>query len=374
MRIQKIELNHIAIALAEPYSLSKRYGTITHAHAVIIRMTTDDGLVGLGEADPLPPFTTETPATVMAVIRDQLAGCVMGKDPRQVARLNGEIDTRVTGNPMARGALDMALMDLAGKANGVPAHVMLGGCLHDRLPLLAAIGGESPDVDARSIEQWLERDINHIMIKMGAAAVEDDMLRLQQARTAFAGRARFIVDANQGWTPAEALAFVHGTADYAPDLIEQPVDARSLDALSRIRRHSLKPVSADESLVDLNDARQLIHNRAVDVFSLKVSKNGGLNRTRQLAQVADTFGVDCLMNSMLEFGITQAASLQVGCTLPNLFDFGHAYGSVLRMSDDITDFGQTIDRGHVNLPAGHGLGVELDVDKLNHYTQEQTTL
>jgi muconate cycloisomerase len=99
-----------------------------------------------------------------------------------------------------------------------------------------------------------------------------------------------------------------------------------------------------------------------------------MDRSKLIAQMAAGFGLKCLMNSMLEFGITQAASLQVGCTLPNLFDFGHAYGSVLRMSDDITDFGQTIDRGHVNLPAGHGLGVELDVDKLNHYTQEQITL
>jgi muconate cycloisomerase len=126
--------------------------------------------------------------------------------------------------------------------------------------------------------------------------------------------------------------------------------------------------------VDLNDARELIRDRAVDVFSLKVSKNGGLSRTKQIAHLAGAFNVDCLMNSMLEFGITQAASLQVGCTLPNLFDFGHAYGSVLRMSDDITNFDKYIDRGHVNLPTGNGLGVELDVDKLNHYTQEHVTL
>ena len=98
MRIKKIELNHIAIPLAEPYRLSKRYGTVTHAHAVIVRLTTDDGFIGLGEADPLPPFTAETPATVLAVIRDQLAESLMEKDPRQVARLNQEIDGRETEN------------------------------------------------------------------------------------------------------------------------------------------------------------------------------------------------------------------------------------------------------------------------------------
>ncbi len=374
MRIEKIELNHISIALAEPYRLSKRYGIVTHANAVIVRLSTDDGLIGLGEADPLPPFTAETPATIMAIFRDQLADCLLGKDPRQVARLNQEVDGRVSGNPMARGALDMALMDLAGKANEIPAHVMLGGCLHDRLRLLAAIGSETPDVDARSIEEWIERGINRIMIKMGASSVENDIARLQKARAAFEGRARFIVDANQGWAPVEALRFVQSTADFAPDLIEQPVAARSFDELARVHQQSCCPVSADESLVNRTDAQQLIRDRAVDVFSLKVSKNGGLNRTRQIAQLAEAFGVACLMNSMLEFGITQAASLQVGCTLPNLFDFGHAYGSVLRMSDDITDFGQYIDRGHVTLPSGNGLGVELDVAKLDHYTKDFITI
>ena len=368
MRIETIELNHIAIPLAEPYRLSKRYGTITLAHAVIVRMKTSDGHVGLGEADPLPPFTAETPATIMAVIRDQLAEGLIGKDSRQVALMNQECERRVTGNPMARGALDMALVDLAAKSHGVPAHTMLGGCLHGELPLLAAIGGESPKADAQANEKWLDQNMTHIMIKMGASSVTDDIARMRYAKESFAHQARFIVDANQGWTLAEALAFVEDTADGALDLIEQPVDARDIRGLARVRRRSSRPVSADESLVDEHDARRLIQEQAVDVFSLKVSKNGGPSRTKKIAIMAEAFGIQCLMNSMLEFGITQAASLQVGCTLGNLFDFGHAYGSVLRMSDDITDFGNFIEGGIVKLPQGHGLGIELDEDKLSYYT------
>lgn len=84
--------------------------------------------------------------------------------------------------------------------------------------------------------------------------------------------------------------------------------------------------------------------------------------------VADAFGLRCLMNSMLEFGITQAASLQLGCTLPNLLDLGHAYGSVVRMSDDITDFGQNISQATVKVPMGNGLGITLNEDKLKKYT------
>jgi muconate cycloisomerase len=99
-----------------------------------------------------------------------------------------------------------------------------------------------------------------------------------------------------------------------------------------------------------------------------VSKNGGLSKTKRIGQVADAFGLKCLMNSMLEFGISQAASLHVGCTLTNLVDFGHAYGSVLRLSDDVTDFGQNISEGIVTVPQDPGLGVVLDEDQLKKYT------
>ena len=119
-----------------------------------------------------------------------------------------------------------------------------------------------------------------------------------------------------------------------------------------------------------HDAATLVREKAVDAFSLKVSKNGGLSKTKKIGELADAFGIRCLMNSMLEFGITQAASLQVGCTLTNLLDLGHAYGSVLRMSDDVTDFGQNISDGVVTVPRGAGLGVALDESKLKKYTLE----
>jgi muconate cycloisomerase len=129
-------------------------------------------------------------------------------------------------------------------------------------------------------------------------------------------------------------------------------------------------LSADESVTTVSDAATLIREKAVDVFSIKISKNGGLEKSRQIAQMADGFGLKCLMNSMLEFGISQAASLQLGCTLSNLIDLGHAYGSVLRMSDDITDFGRNISESVVTVPSASGLGVTLDEEKLQKYTTD----
>jgi muconate cycloisomerase len=122
--------------------------------------------------------------------------------------------------------------------------------------------------------------------------------------------------------------------------------------------------------VSIHDATVLIRERAADVFSIKVSKNGGLSKSLVIAKIAEAFGLKCLMNSMLEFGISQAASLQLGCTLNNLVDMGHAYMSVLRLSDDVTDFERNISDAIVSVPQGNGLGISLDDDKLKMYTKD----
>jgi L-alanine-DL-glutamate epimerase-like enolase superfamily enzyme len=152
-------------------------------------------------------------------------------------------------------------------------------------------------------------------------------------------------------------------------MLEQPVVRSDLAGLKQIRNRLGCLLSADESLVTVEDAAALIRARSADVFSIKVSKNGGLTQSMTIARVAQAFKLKVLMNSMLEFGITQAASLQLGCTLGNLLECGHAYMSVLRMSDDITDFGQNISNAVVTVPARPGLGVAVADDKLKHYTR-----
>ena len=324
--------------------------------------------MGLGEADPLNPFTEETPASVMVITRDIIAPHIIDQDPTNFAKLEGHLDHVVHGNLVARGAVNMALYDIVGKLNNVPACMLLGGKYHDKLPLLRGIGSGTLEEDVVAIQKELDIGMRCIMIKMGSLPVSDEIKRLTAAKKKFGDQVPFIVDANQGWDVTEALEFVNGIMDCRPDLIEQPIHRENIEGLKRIRKRSPCPLSADESLVTLHDATTLIREQAVDVFSLKVSKNGGLSKTKKIGQAADAFGLKCLMNSMLEFGISQAASLQVGCTLTNLVDFGHAYGSVLRMSDDVTDFGQNISEGIVTVPQGPGLGVALDEDKLKKYT------
>jgi muconate cycloisomerase len=370
MKITGVELFHISIPFAKPYKLSKVYGTRHNAEAVILKLHTDEGLVGLGEADPLNPFSEETPATVMVVTRDHLAPQLMGRNPNHIAAIESNLDLMVHGNLLARGAVNMALFDIVGKANNIPAHLLLGGLHHSESPLLAPVGSGSPEEDKASIQQQIEDGYRTVMIKMGALPIADEIKRMVSAKAHFGDQIRIIIDANQGWTVAEALEFIDGTHGSRPDLLEQPIAREDIDGLKNIRNRILCPLSADESIASIREAAALIRQKAVDAFSIKVSKNGGLSKAKKIAEMAHAFGLKILMNSMLEFGITQAASLQLGSTLPNLLDMGHAYMSVLRMSDDITDFAENISNSVVTVPSAPGLGVALDEDKLKRYTKD----
>ena len=374
MKITSIELCHISIPFVKPYALSKVYGTLRNAQAVIFQVHTDEGIVGLGEADPMNPFTEETPATVMAVTRDIIAPCLIGQDPTRISAIESKLDDVIHSNLTARGAVNMALYDIVGKLNSIPAHTLLGGAIHSELSILGAIGSGTPEEDAAAIETLIDQGHQTVMIKMGALPIAHEIRRITSAQKRFGDRILIIVDANQAWEVADTLEFLDGIRDDRPVLIEQPIKRWDIDGLKRIRDRAPCPLSADESLTTVKDAATLIREQAVDVFSIKVSKNGGLYKSKQIAAMADGFGLKCLMNSMLEFGITQAASLQLGCTLSNLLDCGHAFGSVLRMSDDITDFDQNIAQGIVTVPTRPGLGVNLKEDRLKKYTIDRLKL
>jgi len=374
MKVTGIEAFHVTVPLETPYILSKLYGTVRHAHAVVTKVTTDSGLTGYGEADPLPPFTEESWGSTFAAIEHHLGPALLGRDPRRISYLNARFDQVLSRNLVAKGALEVALWDLLGKSLGAPVHQLLGGAMRTRIPLLWPFGSASPEEDVDRIGAKLEEGFRTFMIKMGAQDIDTEVRRVEAIEKAYGGRIQVNVDANQGWTVTEALRFVDRTRELKLDFVEQPVRASQPWAFDLIRRRSGHPLSADESVQTLQQAAELAASHAVDVFSLKISKNGGIQRTRQIGDLAAAFGLRCLMNSMIELGITQAASLHVGASLPNLFDSGHCYMSTLRLADDVTSFSELIERAVAQVPDGPGLGIDVDEERLAKYTQESIRL
>ena len=176
-----------------------------------------------------------------------------------------------------------------------------------------------------------------------------------------------IADANQGWDVLRAVRFAKLVEDCGLALLEQPVPPEDIDGLAEVRRRTGLLISADESVHTLAQARRLIEKKAADVFSIKVIKHGGIRKAHAIMRYAEAHGILCLMNSNAEEGVTQAASLQLGAAASNLWPFGHAYRSPLRLAGDISTFSEHIRDGWVSLPTEPGLGVALKPDMLDRF-------
>lgn len=377
MKIVRIEARTVWIDLVKPYITADYKGSgLAGKPCVILRMTTDTGLTGLGEADPLPTFTYESPEAVMEMIRHYIGPAVLGMDPGNLTALHAKMEAVVPGWPFAKAPIDVAAYDLLGQALGVPVYQLLGGMVRDRVPMIWPIGGGTPEENAREAKMMVDSGYQTLHVKLGALHPDVDIARIAAVAQAVGPDIPLMVDINQGWDRSTALAAIHRLASYNISMVEQPVPAWDLDGMVALQAVGKVPISADESLHSIQDAITLIRKDAARVFSLKTGKCGGLFRTRQIAAMAEAAGLPCFVNSMVEMGISVAASLHLAASLPNLVNHGHALMSNLRIQEDILppDSFQ-YDGKDILLPQDcKGLGVQLDEDKLAAHTLDQFIL
>ena len=217
------------------------------------------------------PFTEEWAGGAFKLLAERIAPRLVGRDAGEFSAILDELARSVAGNPCARGAVDMALYDLAGKAAGVPVHVLLGGKLRDRIPVLWPLGSESLEESLEVVSDKVSAGYRTFMIKTGSRDVAEDARRTLALIERYPDVA-FQADANQGWSEAEALRFVHlvGAAPLA--LLEQPVPRNNPEGLARVHAAALFPVSADEGVFSLTEAARLARMGAVDVFHQAVEE------------------------------------------------------------------------------------------------------
>ncbi len=368
LKIVSLDAFHIAIPLVNPYHLSKVYGTQTHSDVIIVRIMTDSGEEGWGEADPGGVlFTGDTGEAVMQSIREEGAERIIG------CRVDDWVENgdglKFQGSVGA--AFDVAVHDALAKSRHQPLWALLGEKRREKIDSLWPTSSGTAEDDLEIIQPRLAQGFRTFMLKMGSRPVDKDIERVIEVTRVLPEDVKIMVDANQGWEIEEAMTFVEGITDVPLVLIEQPVAADDHEGLKKISKISRIPVSVDESLQTVEDARRIALGEIASVFSIKVSKNGGLRAGLEIGRVAKEQGILVMMNSMLELGITQSASLHLGCVLDCLIDCGHAYMSTLRMSDDVTDFSNFVSEGKAHLPSGTGLGIQVNESKIMKYLKEE---
>jgi muconate cycloisomerase len=340
-------------------------GVIDFVYPVLLKLTDSDGRFGWGEANPEQPFTIEDADDTIAALRRLLPIVLMEEDQTPL-----HIDERLSNEGrdedlMAKAAINVALMDLEGKRRGLPVAKLLGDVIRQSMPVSHPLGNGTAEDDIPIIDEVLKQRYVHFMLKMGMPeySIAGEIERVAKLQKRYGDRITIKVDANTGWTREQALEFLKGVPNY-PIFVEQPVAKHDLDGLAQLQASTNLRISVDESLTGMASAEAIIAKKAAKVFSIKISKNGGLLGAQALAQLAKRHGILCYPNSMSEGGIMQVASLHLTATVPNLVEAGGAFKSVLRLDGDVTNFHTFIRDGVVHLPKGPGLGIQVDEERL----------
>jgi L-Ala-D/L-Glu epimerase / N-acetyl-D-glutamate racemase len=356
--IAQIDVIPVKLPLREPFVIS--YATYPDVLSVLVRITTQDGRVGWGEATPDPNVTGETWGGTAATLRDDLAPVLIGRDARDREAAVRALDARVEGVPAAKAALDVALHDLVGRALGIPVWALFGGWSKPHLTISRVVSMKAPEEMARDAAQHVADGFRTVKVKVGDGANwRLDVARIAAVREAIGAEIGLKVDVNQGWgTAGVAIAAIRAGLAAAPDYFEQPVAWWDLDGLAEVRRQTGATIMVDEGCHGPRDALRVAALRAADLVNIKLMKCGGLWNAVKLNAIAETAGIVAQVGTMVESSVASAAGLHLATALANVRTV--EMGGPLMLSADIGDVRGWYDRDRIAVPDAPGLGIAVD--------------
>jgi muconate cycloisomerase len=368
VKITRIETIPVRVPLKPGLTTRTAHGIHATSDYLIVRVHTDEGLVGLGEATVAPRWSGETSAGCRGLIQELLEPALIGLDPGQITQIRQMMDRVVKRNPFTKAGLEMACWDLLGKSLSVPLCRLLGGPVRARMPIKLVVGAfERADV-VRLTELFLAMGVECLKVKTGVDPATD-VARVATVRELAGPRMPITIDSNCGWSFSDARSTLLRLAEYNILCAEQPIAADDPSALAALRSSVAVPLMADESLFTLADAWNLASLRAVDIFSIYPGKHGGIAATMEIAALAKSAGIDCAIGSNLELGVGTAAMLHLAAALPvvNSEKFpADLIGPLYHEADLLTEPLQ-LGPPAAHCPDGPGLGVQLDEQQLARY-------
>jgi L-alanine-DL-glutamate epimerase-like enolase superfamily enzyme len=366
MRIASIEPIVVEVPLAAP--VRGVHGTTVGQRSVLVRVTTDGGAEGWGNVDPTPGYSLVTAAAIRDAVA-RLAPVLVGADPFNVHCALALMDRAAVADGFeAKAAIEMALLDLKGHALDLPVHSLLGGALTREVTLNAWIGTVAPGQAAREATEWLRRGFTTAKIKI-AGAGHDGVERVAAVRAAVGDRMALRVDFNESLTLAESVPVIRRLEPYALTLVEQPIARTDIAGLATIRRQIGVPLMADESVTGPASLIDIIRREAADIVKLKVMKQGGLMRTRQMIECAAAAGLRVVIGHGFGLTLSTLAEAAVAATSEAVLPGCEAVGP-LKMAGDVGRDPVDLGAGVIHLTDAPGLGAAIDPDALERYRVE----
>jgi len=362
MRIVGIEPIVVDVPLREP--VHGVHGITDVQRSVLVRVTTDEGMEGWGNVDPSPGYSAMSAEDVHGTVQ-RIAPALAGADPFNVRHALAVMDTHAAGRYEAIAAVEMALIDLKGRALGLPAHSLLGGRVKGEVAFNAWIGTVPPDQAAGEATAWLGRGFRSAKIKLSGIAPEG-IERVAAVRAAVGDRMALRVDFNESLTRPEAAPFIRRLEPYGLTLVEQPIPRADIAGLAEIRRAIRIPLMADESVTGPASLVEIIRREAADLVKVKVMKQGGLMRTLAMVECAAAAGLRVVIGHGFGLTLSTLAEATVAAVTDAIVDGCEAVGP-LKMAGDVVLDPVRLDAGTLRLADHPGLGTTVDPDALKRY-------
>ena len=353
-KIESLTCDRLSVPLHTPFVTALR--RTTTVDTVVVRVTDSDGVTGWGEAPQVWQVTGESLAGAEACLLGPLRSAVVGADADDLQPLLTAVAGAVVGNLGAKAAADVALHDLTARRRGLSLPVLLGSTRHRVRTDVTLAAGDADGLAATASSRVAE-GFDVLKLKVGTDA-GTDVSRVGAVRAAVGPDVRIRLDANQGWTPREAVRVIGALEDAGleVELVEQPVPAADLDGLAWVTERVATPVMADESVFGVRDLVEVVRRRAADLVNVKLAKCGGLAPARTLLELARAHGVGTVVGSMMEshIGVGAAASLVAAHGTSTDSDLDAAWWA----AEPPVAGGLRYDGSTVVLPEAPGLGIE----------------
>lgn len=355
VRITNVTTTAVRTPMREP--LKWPGGVRQSASGLVVEIHTDEGISGLGEA-PGP-----TLPTIRTIIEEELTQFLVDQDPLRTEWLVHRMEefsrnwSRIANYAIA--GLEIALLDLKGKALGVPVAELLGGFCSDRVPVVGYLFIDEPEANARKAAEFVDAGYTELKLKVGRDLAQDHDT-IAAIRDRVGSDVKLRIDANMIWSVPAAIRSIRALEQFDLQYVEQPVPDFDLAGLAQVRRSVGVPIAADEACTDVRSALELVKADACDVFVVYPSEAGGLTRARQIAAIAAAAGKWCAIGSWAELGPATIANAHL-VSATTTFAFASDTHYPLQL-EDVLEEPLDLSGGAIRTPRGPGLGVELDED------------
>lgn len=353
MRIKNIEVWSADLGNLRPYTIA--FKTVDEVRNAFVEITLANGVSGIGSGNPSEYVVGENLTQTLEALQEKNLEFLIGRDIRDFGALLYEVQIRFPKNPGARAALDIALHDAFTRYLDVPLVKFLGQKIQS-MPTSNTIGIKNVEDTLREAEDYGKQGFRILKVKLGKD-LEEDIERMVKLRERFGSQFTLRIDANQGYTPQQTIAFFQRTRHLKIELIEQPLPAKAVDEMKQLPDEIRQVIAADESLINPSDAFRLVQTpRASGIFNIKLMKCGGITPGLRIADVAALAGVE------LFWGCNDESIVSITAALHAAFACGHTRYIDL---DGSLDLGRDEVRGGFILKDGvmycselPGLGVE----------------